>query len=301
MLHVSNLTKKINNQTLVDDLSFSIGRGRVLGILGPNGAGKTTTMRMILGLVSKKNGSITINNKSLDTEFERALMGVGAIIEAPKFYPHLSGIQNLKYFNSLDTNSDNNRITEVLELLGLLKDGRKKVKYYSLGMKQKLGIALATLNQPSLLILDEPFNGLDPHSLRVVRRYLKGLASKGTSILISSHIISEIELICDDIMVMNKGKLVGDFKVNELSFTASYVLVSIVVDDLSWAASVISSQFNLVCCIEKESVQIKTNETSIPNILKELLNEGINVYEAIQKRSSVEEKFMEITGGGVIA
>lgn len=168
-------------------------------------------------------------------------------------------------------------------------------------MRQKLGIALATLNQPSLLILDEPFNGLDPHSLKVVRQHLKELAANGTSILISSHIISEIELLCDDIIVMNKGELVGKFKVNELSLNESYVLVSIVVDDPQQAASVISTHFNLICCIEKGVIQIRTHKTDIPNILRQLLNEGINVYETIHKRTSVEERFMEITRGEIIA
>lgn len=127
MLHVSNLTKKVNGRTLVNDLSFSIERGRVLGLLGPNGAGKTTTMKMILGLSSKTNGSIKINNKNLETELEEALTGVGAIIETPKFYPFLSGMQNLQYFSSLEMNLDNTRIKEVLDLLDILKDKKKRL------------------------------------------------------------------------------------------------------------------------------------------------------------------------------
>ena len=208
ILDVNNLSKKFKNFTAVDNISFQLHSGEILGFLGPNGAGKTTTIKMITGLVKSNSGSITINGYDINKDFEDAMSNVGAIVETPHLYENMTGYENIKFFSNLCKNATKEHIEECTKLSGLKNRLNDKVKNYSLGMKQRLGLTIALLNNPKLLILDEPTNGLDPIGIKVLREFLKDLAhNKNLSILVSSHILTEMELLCDKVLIITNGKM----------------------------------------------------------------------------------------------
>ena len=208
VLKVRNLTKKFGTRVAVNNISFEVYEGEIFGFLGPNGAGKTTAIRMITGLARPTNGDVYICDKSIKTNFERAIINVGGIIENPSMYNNFSGMENLKYFAGLYKGITKERIDEVVKIVGLEDRIHDKVKNYSLGMKQRIGIAQALLHSPKLLILDEPTNGLDPNGIIDMRNFLKKLATEeGIAILVSSHILAEMELMCDTVGIMNLGRL----------------------------------------------------------------------------------------------
>ncbi|MBO1578553.1 ATP-binding cassette domain-containing protein [Bacillus sp. XF8] len=197
---------------VVEDISFKIYEGDVAGFIGPNGAGKTTTIRMILNLIHRDDGTVTISGHNIDSEFSQAMKKVGAIVENPSFHGNLSGYKNLKLVANLNSVSEE-RIWEVLNLVQLQVRAKDKVKEYSLGMKQRLGIAMSLLKKPDLLILDEPTNGLDPQGIRDMRAMIKKLAEKEKiGLLISSHILHELEQVCTRFLILDKGKLLLDCK-----------------------------------------------------------------------------------------
>ncbi|GAA0736136.1 ABC transporter ATP-binding protein [Clostridium oceanicum] len=215
-IKITNLTKKISNKTIIDDLSLDIYKGQVLGFLGPNGAGKTTTIRMIVGLISMSSGEVLIGGNSIKTDFKKAIKDVGAIVENPEFYKFLSGYKNLLHFAKMYDNVSKERIDEVIKMVNLQESIHEKVKGYSLGMRQRLGIALAMLHNPSVLILDEPTNGLDPEGIAEMRTYLKDLAhNENVAVLVSSHLLSEMQLMCDRVAIIKKGKLLAIKNSNE--------------------------------------------------------------------------------------
>ena len=209
VLEVKNLTKIYNgDRYAVNDISFSIKPGMIFGFIGPNGAGKSTTIKMITGLTNITKGEIYICGHSIKKEFEKAIKNVGGIIENPEMYHYLSGMDNLKFYASLYPNISKQRILDVVELVGLQNRINDKVGKYSLGMKQRLGIAQALLHNPKLIILDEPTNGLDVNGIIEMRRLLKNLAHKdGVAIMVSSHILAEMEMLCDEIAIIVNGKI----------------------------------------------------------------------------------------------
>ena len=211
VLSVEGLTKIYGDRHAVDNISFAILEGQIFGFLGANGAGKSTTIKMLTGLTSISSGNAYIYGYSVKTDFERAISNVGAIIEIPQFYPYLSGYNNLKFFAKLSENKiEDERIMEVANLVGLGQRIKDKVSNYSLGMKQRLGVAQALLHRPKILILDEPTNGLDANGIREFRMLLKTLAFKeNIGILISSHILGEMENLCDNIAIIDKGKIIA--------------------------------------------------------------------------------------------
>ncbi|WP_255299730.1 ABC transporter ATP-binding protein [Bacillus thuringiensis] len=210
LLEVSQICKSFRNVQVVEDTSFKVYEGDVVGFIGPNGAGKTTIIRMILNLIHRDGGTVKIGGYNIDHEFSQAMKKVGAIVENPSFHGNLSGYKNLKLVANLN-NVTEQRIWEVLNLVQLQARAKDKVKEYSLGMKQRLGIAISLLKKPELLILDEPTNGLDPQGIRDMRTMIKELAEKEKiGLLISSHILHELEQVCTRFLILNKGKLLLD-------------------------------------------------------------------------------------------
>ncbi len=210
IIELRNVSKKIRNKQIIDNLSFKVMAGEVLGFLGPNGAGKTTTIRMITGLMKVSSGEIIINGTNLKQDFEKAISQIGAIVENPELYKFLTGYENLMQAARLYKGVTKEKINQVVEMVGLKDHIHNKVKTYSLGMRQRLGIALCLLHDPKVLILDEPTNGLDPAGIKEIRHYLRKLAHENNlAILVSSHLLSEMEMMCDRIAIIQNGKLVN--------------------------------------------------------------------------------------------
>ncbi|KAB2954213.1 ABC transporter ATP-binding protein [Heliorestis acidaminivorans] len=211
------VTKKIGKKTIIDEISFSIAPGEVFGLLGPNGAGKTTALRMLTGLMKPTKGDIRLCGYSIQKDFEKAIQHVGAIIENPDLYSYLTGYQNLIHFARMSGKVNKERLTEIIALVGLAEAINDKVKTYSLGMRQRLGLAQALLHSPSLVVLDEPTNGLDPAGIGELRQYLKKIAhDEGVTVLVSSHLLSEMELLCDGIAIIQKGKILQIQKMQDI-------------------------------------------------------------------------------------
>src|SRR5579875_154898 len=216
-LAVKDLKKKIGKNEIIKGLTFELQEGEVFGFLGPNGAGKTTTIRMLVGLIKPTSGSIQICGLNIDEHFEEAMKNLGCIVENPELYPYLSGYNNLLHFTRMLDGVREKRIMEVAELVGLTDRIHDKVKTYSLGMRQRLGIAQALLGKPKILILDEPTNGLDPAGIREMRQFIRFLAEQeGLSVLVSSHLLSEIQLLCDRVAILLNGTIIRIDSVQQL-------------------------------------------------------------------------------------
>ncbi|MDM5308309.1 ATP-binding cassette domain-containing protein [Peribacillus frigoritolerans] len=298
VLKVQSLTKKIGKATIVDDVSFEIKSNEIFGLLGPNGAGKTTIIRMITGLINRTGGTVMINGSDLDHDFEGAMNELGAIVENPEFYKYMTGRKNILHYARMSSNDiSNERIEEVIKLVKLDHAIDKKVKTYSLGMRQRLGVAQAILHKPSLLIFDEPTNGLDPQGIREFRDYLKVLASEGVGILISSHLLSEMQLMCDSFAVIEKGKLIHtkehivDEKtetINEVSFTVS---------DGKLAKKILQEQFADITILKNGAKKISVSATreQTAHINRSFNANDLDVFEIGITRKSLEDKFFEIT------
>ncbi len=247
VLELKNVSKKLGGRKVVDSLSFTVNSGEIFGFLGPNGAGKTTTIKMIVGLLSIDEGEILIEGKSIKKNFEKAMQTIGGIIENPEMYDYMSGMANLKMFAKMHGNISKERIDEVVELVGLTGRIGDKVKKYSLGMRQRLGLAQALLHEPKLLILDEPTNGLDPAGIKELRDTLRTLADeKGVSVLVSSHLLSEMELMCDRFLIIDKGvftdiRSLDDIKEESLDGKSDY---SFEVSDADKALDIITKYLN---------------------------------------------------------
>lgn len=217
VLKCTNLKKKVKKKIIIENISFSINKGDVVGFLGPNGAGKTTVIKLILGLIKMTEGSVYINGFDIQKDFVKAIEKVGAIVENPDLYTYLSGLDNLKITANNYKNISNERINEVIKIVGLENRIKDKVSTYSLGMKQRLGIAEALINNPNLLILDEPTNGLDIDGIIEIRNLIKELSRQGISILISSHNLTEIDNVCNRIIAIKNGNLVADNTIEEFT------------------------------------------------------------------------------------
>ncbi|HWO74940.1 MAG TPA: ABC transporter ATP-binding protein [Bacillus sp. (in: firmicutes)] len=297
-LVVENLTKILNGQTIIDHLSFKLERGKVYGFLGPNGAGKTTTIRLIAGLISPTKGDIYVEGHHIQKEKLKALSHLGAIVENPELYNYLTGRENLLHFARMSrTPVPLSRIEELVKFVGLEDAIHQKVKTYSLGMKQRLGIAQALLHKPSLLILDEPSNGLDPAGIRHLRDYLKHISRKeNISILVSSHLLQEVELMCDKVIIIQKGKYVeeidvkssGDARVQtKVRFTLKH-------DQLSSALTIIES-FGQAQIDGEKTIVASIPYEQIPNIINGLVNAGLLLYECTPMKKSLEDQYLSLT------
>jgi ABC-2 type transport system ATP-binding protein len=296
VLQVKNLTKKYGDRKAVDNITFDIYEGEIFGFLGPNGAGKTTTIKLIAGLAKPTSGEITICGQSLKRKFEKAIRNIGGVIENPILYKEYSGIENLKYYASLYPNVTLQRINDVVELVGLTDRINDKVKTYSLGMKQRLGIAQALLHNPKLLILDEPTNGLDPNGVLEMRTFLKRLAhSQGISILISSHILAEMELICDTIGIMNNGKIIDLKTVDQMTHgNEAEQKIEISVNFPNFAGKLLMNKYNLEHIdIVKNKLTVPLSKEKIPAIIQLLVINGVDIYAIGAVSKTLEQVFLE--------
>lgn len=298
LLQIRNLTKKIGNKTIVDQVTLDMEKGEILGLLGPNGAGKTTTIRMIVGLMSKSGGQVRIGGTDAHAHFELAMKHVGVIVENPDLYKFLSGYDNLIHFSRMTPGVTEARIKEVITLVGLEHSINDRVATYSLGMRQRLGLAVALVHKPSLLVLDEPTNGLDPAGIRELRGHLKYLAQKeGVGIMISSHLMSEMEMMCDRVAILQKGKLVGIQKISDMT-DDDRTQVRFEVDRPDLAVQILQSIMSGdEITTDQRHIQIRIAKANIPEISRKLMAAGINVYGVHSVRKTLEDKFMEITGG----
>ncbi|MDQ0058691.1 ABC transporter ATP-binding protein [Paenibacillus harenae] len=301
VLQLRNVTKSIGGRKIVDNLSFDIPAGEVFGFLGPNGAGKTTTIRMIVGLISMSKGEALIKGVSVREHFELAMTHVGAIVENPEMYKFLTGYQNLAHFARRHKGVTKERINEVVKLLGLQNRIHEKVKRYSLGMRQRLGVAQAILHRPSLLILDEPTNGLDPAGIRELRDYLRKLTrEEGISVIVSSHLLSEMELMCDRVAIIQAGKLIDIRSLQEARDSIQSKIV-IEVGDLLAAQQLLASIFDVSRVeVNGNLLELAADKAAIPDIARLLVSSDIDVLGIHAVQKSLEEQFLEITGGEMV-
>ncbi len=301
IIETKNLSKSFKGFLAVDRLSFAIGHGEVYGLLGQNGAGKSATMRMLLGLIFPDSGNIFFNGSEFSNSRRDLLKNVGAIIERPDMYGYLSGWENLKIFAALSGGKiPATRLHEVLELVGLKGREKDKVKTYSQGMKQRLGIAIALVHKPELLILDEPTNGLDPQGIAEMRALIVSLSQDhGKTILISSHLLYEIEHIATNMLIMHKGKKVVDGPVNKLLNPDKNLVEVIIRADSSIAGKLASSQWQqYLQSKENTIITFKMNPANTPALNKWLVGENIDVLE-IRTKHSLEDYFLSLTNDTV--
>lgn len=292
ILTINNLTKKFGYLTAVKNLSFTINKGNVYGILGPNGSGKSTTLGIVLNVVNKTEGSFQWFDGNTTTH--DALKKVGAIIERPNFYPYMTAEQNLKLVCRIK-GVDHSKITEKLEVVGLLDRKDHKFKTYSLGMKQRLAIASALLNDPEILILDEPTNGLDPQGIHQIRKIIKDIASKGTTILLASHLLDEVEKVCSHVVVLRKGEKLYSGRVDEMiSSHGFFELKAEKHDELITLLENHTSFGNIK--VEDQLITAFLNEPmNAPTFNKLMFEKGIILSHLIMRKESLEEQFLQLT------
>lgn len=293
VLSIENVTKIINRKIIIDDLSLTVKQGEVFGFLGPNGAGKTTTIRMIVGLMKITSGDIIICGNSVKTNFKDAAMQIGAIVENPEMYKHLSGYQNLLQYARMHKQVTKEKINEVIELVGLTARINDKVKTYSLGMRQRLGIAQCLLHDPKLLILDEPTNGLDPAGIREIREHLRYLTKeKNMSVIVSSHLLAEMEMMCDRIAIIQHGKIIDVHNINESS-TDDKTVHFIETSELDTASSWLHEKWQV--SFQPGGFTVDATKAEIAIILKKLMESNISVYGTKQLTKTLEDRFLEVT------
>jgi ABC-2 type transport system ATP-binding protein len=332
IVQLRDVTKRIGSKTIVDHLSFDVYPGEVFGFLGPNGAGKTTTIRMIVGLMGIGKGEVLINGLSVKKQFEQAMTHVGAIVENPEFYKFLTGYQNLQHFARMIPGITEERLQEVIDLVRLEHRIHDKVKTYSLGMRQRLGVAQAILHRPGVLILDEPTNGLDPQGIRELRDYLRQLSrEEGLAVIVSSHLLAEMELMCDRVAIIQNGKLLDVRSFKEIKEQSDRVTVQFDVDGMEAAiqtaadfagqpavgwtpeagqtirsgSSIDVSQLQGDAAAVRISAGILTVSLSGGRdriaVLNELLiRAGVRVYGIRVQMKTLEDQFLEVTRGNQI-
>lgn len=302
-VQLQNVTKKIGSKTIVDSLSFDVPKGEVFGFLGPNGAGKTTTIRMMVGLMKITEGDVLIEGHSITKQFEKAIRHVGAIVENPEMYKYLTGYQNLRHYSRMIPGITDKRIEETIQLVGLENRIHEKVKGYSLGMRQRLGVAQALLHKPSLLILDEPTNGLDPAGIRELRDYLRRLAGEeGISVVVSSHLLSEMELMCDRVGIIQNGRLVDVQQIKAFigETQKSPVVFDVDVNSLEVAISAVT-EGGWTPELGGEGLTVLLERDEIADVNERLVRAGVKIYGIRTKTKTLEDKFLEMTGSDPIA
>ena len=289
VLECNKVFKKIGHHVIVSDLSFSLNEGDILGFIGPNGAGKTTSIKLMLGLQSLSGGSVKILGYDIKKDFVKAIRQVGAIVENPDLYMYLTGYENLK-IAAVFYQVDKNRIDEVVRLVGLEDRIHDAVKNYSLGMRQRLGIAVAILHRPKLLVLDEPMNGLDPEGIKDLKNILITLARDySMAIIISSHILSELESFCTRICIFSKGRVEKDASIAEIKRITEKERYCLEVSDTNLDSILTSYQV-----LDNEHIEVSTTRENIVNILKALLLNDIFVYEVKREVLSLEDVFLKV-------
>ncbi len=292
ILSIKNLTKKYGNLTAVNNLSFRIEKGNVYGILGPNGSGKSTTLGITLNVVNATSGEFSWFDGNTTTH--NALKKVGAIIERPNFYPYITAYKNLKLVCKIKDISEK-KINEKLELVGLLDRKHSKFKTFSLGMKQRLAIASALLNDPEILILDEPTNGLDPQGIHQIRALIKDIASKGTTILLASHLLDEVEKVCSHVVVLRKGEKLYEGPVDQM--ISSNGFFELKADNQDTLINYLKTHSNIkkIKKLDGLITAFLDQPTSASAFNKELIDKGIALSHLVLRKESLEEQFLQLT------
>lgn len=290
LLECINLCKSFGKKQILKNVSFSINEGDILAFIGPNGSGKTTTIKLILGLQKIDSGEVLINGLDITKNFEDAIRKVGAIVENPDSYMYLTGWQNLRLIADYYGNISDEDINELVKYVGLESRINDKVNKYSLGMRQRLGIARALLNKPNILILDEPTNGLDPEGIKDLRVLLKRLASDGMGILISSHNLAELESFCNKVCIIDNGTIIESSEVTTLKNNENIVVFK--VSDTS------KIDIKDIFDVNKTFFKVSASKEDIAKIIKKLVKDGIDIYEVKNEELTLEEAFLKKTKGG---
>ena len=310
ILELNNLTKSFGKRRIIDGISLKINSGEVVGFLGPNGSGKTTTIKLITGLLFPDSGDVKICGYDLKSNFEEAVANLGAIVENPDMYKQFSGRRNLEMAARIHGGISGSRIEEVIDIVGLRARIDDKVKKYSLGMKQRLGVALAILNKPRLLIFDEPTNGLDPKGIKEFREIVKNAAHKdGAAVFVSSHMMSEMQLMCDRVAIVEHGRLIGMEDVAAVVDGAESTYYKIIVSDAVAAENIINVDFgNVIKEVSGSpiangsaaSITFAVTVDGVPGLVRRLTESGVGIYAVQPVGSSLEDAFINITGGSGI-
>lgn len=302
ILTIRNLEKSFGRRKIIDTISFDVYAGEVFGFLGPNGAGKTTTLKMIMGFLGVDNGQIQINGYDHRKQYEKAMSGLGGIVENPELYQDLSGRTNLEMYARLHKGVRPERILEVAAMVGMQERLNEKVKKYSLGMKQRIGLAQALLHRPNLLILDEPTNGLDPAGIRELRDILKRLAHEdNVAVVVSSHLLSEMQLMCDRVAIIHQGRLLGVKAITELDdFSSRASRYRLLTTQIEQAREILTPVYaNHLTGHTDSSLDLEIETEKIPAVIRLLALKGIELYGVSRLESSLEDAFLHITGGGL--
>ncbi len=297
IVELKALSKTIGKKKIIDNLNLQLFPGQITGFLGPNGAGKTTTIRMMAGLMEPSSGVVIVEGQTVTDHFEETMSKVGVIVENPEMYKYMSGWKNLLHFARMNKTITKERITEVVEQVGMQNRINEKVSTYSLGMRQRLGLAQALLHRPKFLILDEPTNGLDPAGIREFRTYLRKIADEdGVSVFVSSHLLSEIELICDRIAIIQNGQLIDIREMNQKEEAHYYIEAQPAEQarELLVASGLIMEESGSGFITKVEQVQI-------PAIIKTMVAANLQIFAVQPYRKTLEDQFLEMTGGGQIA
>ena len=302
ILEIKHVTKKFGKKTIIDDMSFSVEPGEVYGFLGPNGSGKTTIIKMIMGLLKIKKWQILVDGHDVEKDYEKAAEVFGGIIENPEMYGELKGITNLKVFSTLYPNVTDESIQKIVQTVGLKDRINDPIKKYSLGMRQRLGLALALVHTPRLLILDEPTNGLDPKGIKELRDILRSLAKQGTAVFISSHLLSEMELMCDKVCIIDKGKVIEikDLRKSKVESvdeaTGTEIYEFMYETDNDEKAFELAKALKLNCEKDKENrLIVHATKKEVARLTKNLVENDINVFIVNIVSKSLEELYIETT------
>lgn len=297
IVELKNLSKTIGKKKIIDNLNLQLFPGQITGFLGPNGAGKTTTIRMMAGLMRPTSGEVVVEGQTLTDHFEETMSKVGVIVENPEMYKYMSGWKNLLHFARMNKTISKERIAEVVDQVGMQNRIHERVSTYSLGMRQRLGLAQALLHRPKFLILDEPTNGLDPAGIREFRTYLRKIAVEdGVSVFVSSHLLSEIELMCDRIAIIQNGQLINIREINQEE-EAHYYIEAQPADQ---ARELLSTQ-GLTLEDSGSGFIVKVEQDQIPSIIQAMVTANLQVFAVHPFRKTLEDQFLEMTGGGQIA
>lgn len=297
VLELKNVSKSFGKRKIIDNISLKVNSGEIFGFLGPNGSGKTTTIKMILRLIDSDEGEIKVNGFDNRKQFEQAMECIGAIVENPDMYKYMSGIDNLKLHARI-RNIDEKRINEVLEMVGLKDRAKDKVGKYSLGMKQRLGLALTLLHNPKVLILDEPTNGLDPAGIKQLRDILKKIShEENVAVFVSSHILTEMQQMCDRVAVLDNGKIV---KIEQITNSKEEKIetIELRIKDKTKAIKILKEKFEVDAKEEKDSLLVTIQTEKVPEVVRELAIEDVGIKAVIPREHNLEEIFFNATEGG---
>lgn len=295
ILNVEKICKSFGKNKVLNEVSFKIKKGQILGFIGPNGAGKTTAIKLILGLQLMDSGEVYINNYNIKKDYENAIAKVGAIVENPDLYLFLTGRQNLRLFSRYYGEVDEKYLDYLLEKVNLIERADDKVSNYSLGMRQRLGIAVSLINHPNLLVLDEPTNGLDPEGIKDLRDIIIKLAkTENIGVLISSHNLAELDGFCNRICLIDKGQIIKDINLDTLKNSEKPVFF-IKLDKLSNIDKYLAKGDKVL----ENGISVSRSDEDISKLIKELVLDGYNIYEVRRELLSLEEAYLKIMGGNL--